>query len=221
MANGEICGFLDPDDALVDTALEELAKVLIPAQPEVSFVYSDMYMVDSKMQIQKCNSYQKEITQGNSYLLSQPGSISHFEAFTKKAYNKTIGIDPTLKQAVDTDLYLKLEEVGKFIFVKKKLYYYRTNTGNNISANYAKSFSWNFIVMYEACKRRNVDYISVLVPFYNFYLNMNINNQLKNEVAKIQKELWSTYDSFSFKLGKFLTAPFRWIQLMVKKTHKL
>ncbi|MBP5369861.1 MAG: glycosyltransferase [Bacteroidales bacterium] len=208
LAKGEICGFLDPDDALVTTAIEELSKVLINNQPDVSFVYSDMFIVNKNMEIMNMSSYQKEIQDGHSYLQSTPGSISHFEAFTKKAYNKTSGIDPTIKQAVDTDLYLKLEEVGKFIFVKKKLYYYRIGTGNNISSDYGKGFSWNFIVMYEACKRRNLDFMPILVPYYNFNLDMN----LKHRNNTIQKELWATYNSFSFKLGKFLTAPFRWIK---------
>ena len=213
LSNGEICGFLDPDDALAKTAIEELSNELLKHQPAVSFVYSDMYIVNKEMKIINTKSYQKEIPKGKSYLQSSPGSISHFEAFMKDAYNKTSGINTTIQQAVDTDLYLKLEEVGKFIYIKKKLYYYRLGTGNNLSSNYAKGFSWNFIVMYEACKRRNIDYMSILVPYYNFFLDMNLNNRQN----KIQEELWTTYNSFSFKLGKFITAPFRWIKKIITK----
>ena len=52
-------------------------------------------------------------------------SISHLKMFKKKYYDVTDGINPDLKQTVDKDLVLKLEEVGKLIYVDKDLYNYR------------------------------------------------------------------------------------------------
>ena len=85
------------------------------------------------------------------------GALTHFATFKRKYFENTSGIDTTFKRAVDQDLYLKLEEVGKHIFLDDYLYNYRVNQ-NSISANknVYKARYWHFIAQKNAFKRRRL-----------------------------------------------------------------
>ena len=56
--------------------------------------------------------------------------ISHFKVFKRSFYDKTPGVNRNLRQTVDKDLVLKLEEVGKLIHVDQELYLYRQRRDN-------------------------------------------------------------------------------------------
>ena len=49
-ANGVICGFLDPDDALVNDALEVMVKEHVN-RSDVGLVYSKYFLVDNTMTV--------------------------------------------------------------------------------------------------------------------------------------------------------------------------
>ena len=67
-----------------------------------------------------------------------------------------------MKRAVDQDLYYKLEEQGKHLFVDKVLYHYRIHE-NSISANenLYKAQYWHFYAMVKAYKRRKQFNLSI------------------------------------------------------------
>ena len=62
-----------------------------------------------------------------SSILKHP-TVGHFATFKRTAYKASQGFDPTLKRAIDLDLYLKLEEQGPIMTLPNKLYLYRKNT---------------------------------------------------------------------------------------------
>lgn len=81
--------------------------------------------------------------------------IFHFMSFKLKNYRETKGIDASLKQSVDQDLYYKLEEVGKFVYLDKPLYKYRIhNVGISTGTNQLRALSWHYTTIIDACKRR-------------------------------------------------------------------
>lgn len=133
MANGELCGFLDPDDALKHEALETMVKAHAE-HPECSLIYSTCYRYfgdkNAEMPIW---DYIGEIPEQSDYLIYQKKLVSHFVSFKKSCYEKCVGINPLLKAAEDKDLYLKLEEVGKLLHLPVPLYYYRVNNPNSVS----------------------------------------------------------------------------------------
>ena len=132
LASGEICGFLDADDALADNAIEMVVKAHLE-NPEVSTVYSRYYLCDKDLNVLGISTHQCVIPDGSSFLEYKQGAISHFVSFKKDFYDRTPGISVSVKRAVDLDLYFKLEESGKTLFLDAPLYYYRRGTGNNIS----------------------------------------------------------------------------------------
>ena len=150
MAQGELCGFLDADDCLVENALEVMVEAH-QSHPECSLIYSQMYLVDPQMNIIKVSEHQRALLPGETFLTCHGiGVISHFVTFKKACYDKTEGMDESLRIAEDVDLYFKLEEVGETMFLPKPLYYYRIDTGCNVSlvdSNRAKTLGWEVRVL--------------------------------------------------------------------------
>ncbi|KKK96525.1 hypothetical protein LCGC14_2661870, partial [marine sediment metagenome] len=49
--------------------------------------------------------------------------VSHFKMLKRKCYEMTEGINPKLRQTVDKDLNLRLEEVGRLVYIDADLIY--------------------------------------------------------------------------------------------------
>lgn len=154
LANGEILGFLDPDDAITNDALQIMVEKHT-TNPEVAIVTSKYDLVDLNMSFKNVSSHGCSIPLDKSYLTFGEGALTHFATFKRECFFKSIGIDFRMKRAVDQDLYYKLEEQGKHLFIDKVLYHYRIHD-NSISANenLYKAQYWHFYTMINAYERR-------------------------------------------------------------------
>lgn len=158
-AEGDLCGFLDPDDALSPIALEKSAAAY-ENTPAIVATHSHMMMCDEHLTPVKTFSQIKKIY-NNTYFFNCPIQISHFFTFRKETYCKTNGIDPALKSAVDQDLYLKILEHGDPAFVKENLYFYRLHAKGISQFKSKESARAQFArVIYEAMKRRGLSKIN-------------------------------------------------------------
>ena len=135
LAKGELCGFLDPDDALRPNALEVMVKAHAE-HPECSLIYSTCYRYSGDRNAEMpIWDYIGEIPKDSDFLIYKKKIVSHFVSFKKDAYDKTDGIDPFFKADVDFDLYCRLEEVGRLHYIPQPLYFYRVNNVHSISIN--------------------------------------------------------------------------------------
>ena len=187
LANGELCGFLDPDDALMPTSLEVMVKAHAE-HPECSLIYSTCYRYSGDRNAEMpIWDYIGEIPENSDFLIYRKKIVSHFVSFKKAAYDKTDGIDPFFKADVDFDLYCRLEEVGKLLYLPQPLYYYRINNVHSISINSkeAESKAYNYSVVRQLdtiCRRMDgmlydkhkVEYLQnmrvLMRVFYHSYL---------------------------------------------------
>src|SRR5690606_15679406 len=126
LSAGELCGFLDPDDALTPEAVALMVEKHSQYE-NASLVYSTNYECDQYLNVKLVNSWIKQ--QPSNEPVYKNTYVGHFATFKKALYAKTAGPDSALKRAVDHDLYCLLEEVGELIFVDKPLYYYRQHDG--------------------------------------------------------------------------------------------
>lgn len=154
-AEGKICAFLDPDDALYPQALE-LTALEFYHRNDIVATYSQMMLCNEHLTPDKIYSGTKQIY-NNQFFFNCPIQFAHFFAFKKEVYWKTSGINPKLKNAVDQDLYLKILEHGDIRYIKEPLYLYRLHS-NGISQHNAKqSAKESFArVIHEAMKRRGL-----------------------------------------------------------------
>ena len=153
-ASGSIAGFLDPDDTLVEDALNLMVKTYLK-KPHITFISSNYQLVNLDLTIISTGTHATAIPVNTNYLSYGRGAITHFTTFKVSNYRQTVGINPLMKRAVDQDLYYKLEEVGKHHFLNAVLYNYRIND-NSISANdnLYKARYWHLFAKKNAYSRR-------------------------------------------------------------------
>lgn len=152
LANGEICGFLDPDDELVETAIEKHVKAHIE-HPRASIVSSRLYFCDEQMGI-KSESRLLQLPQDVTYLEHGDYMPEHFLSFKKDKYAITQGISSEYKYGIDQDLCFKLEETGDWHVLDEVLYKYRQGVGiSHTKRN--ETLLWNSLIRMDATARRN------------------------------------------------------------------
>jgi len=124
-SSGEFIAILDSDDAL---ASEESLGISVKAHlehPEVALTYSNYWNCRKNLKRKRIHK-----TKQIDNFLKQGGRVSHLKVIKRKFYDMTEGIDPKLKQTVDKDLVLKIEEVGKLFYIDSELYCYRQHGAN-------------------------------------------------------------------------------------------
>ena len=189
LSTGEICAFLDPDDAITEEAISVMVAEH-EKHPEASMIYSKPYWCDEHLIIQyERNSQQVENC--NPHFFNFEGFIFHFLSYKKKFYEQTIGINNYLQRAVDQDLVLLLYEAGSCFFVDIALYKYRIhNSGISNTTNQDKAYFWYWVTIIDAAKRRNINIEELFVEKAM---------QTRREVA-IRKEIDSYNKSVLFKI---------------------
>ena len=212
-SNGEICGFIDADDALTKDALQIMVASHIK-NIDASLINATYFICDEQLNVISVSENECQIPDGFSFLTYKRG-ISHFATFKRDFYNKTSGISQLQLRAVDHDLYYKLEEVGDVFFINRPLYYYRTNTMQNISLseNSIKAFWWHIFAEIDACKRRGLNVEVIVFP------------ELQRVIDEIKEKGYILGENHvrttkTYRVGKLLLSPFKFIRKFYRKFLK-
>lgn len=186
LAQGAVLGFLDPDDAITPNALQVMVEAHL-LNEAAAIITSKYEFVDLEMNFKSVGKSGATLPQSKSYLTYGNGAFTAFATFKKKQYLQSVGIDPKMKRAVDQDLYYKMEEQGKHVFIDEILYCYRIHD-NSIScnANLFKAQYWHFYAINKAYERRN---------------------KLRLEIDNFSKEHMSLYNS-NYYLQRFVKLKF-------------
>lgn len=193
LAKGEICAFLDPDDAITETALAAMVDAH-QNHPDAAAIYSKPYFCDEHLNPQYIRD-SKQIINGDAGYFDFDGYLFAFLSFKNKFYCKTIGIDPYLQRAVDKDLVLKLYESGPCYFLDDAFYLYRIHqNGISTNTNEDKAYFWFWVTIINAAKRRNVN-------IEQLFLDKALTS--RKQLA-LQKEIDSYNQSFVFKVCRKL-----------------
>lgn len=188
LATGELCAFLDPDDAITKEALE-LMVAEHEKHPEASMIYSKPYFCDENLRIETIRA-SKQVENNDPFYFDFEGYLYAFLSYKKDFYHKTQGIDSYLKRAVDRDLVLKLYEVGPAFLMDKALYLYRIHNGGiSTNQNEDKAYFWYWVTIIDAAKRRNID-------IEDIYLEKAL---IGRKQIALQKEVDAYNKSFIFK----------------------
>lgn len=214
LATGEILGFLDPDDALKADALEFMVA-LHKKHEEVAIITSKYELVDLEMKFIENGFQGSAIPENKSYLTFGNGVLTAFATFKQNKYKKTERIDPKMKSAVDQDLYFKMEEQGKHMFLNKVLYRYRIHQ-NSISnnKNLFKAQYWHFYAMMKAYKRRK--HLRLKIDnFSKKYINEYASDYYLRRFIRVKHT--KKYGAKYYFLGKAIFAsPFHKFELKIK-----
>lgn len=198
LANGDICGFLDPDDALMPEALE-LMIAAHQQNPEVSLVHSTFFFCDELLNRGAVYPVPEAVVV-NDRFTNLEAKVNHFSTYKNLSYQKTEGINPQLLRAVDQDLYIKLSEQGPFYYLDKPLYQYRIHQTGIATANTDKAFYWFLKVIAKAEERRGVN----LENEIGTYLNRTDPANMKINLSNPRYLILQFLKAFKAKPGAFL-----------------
>lgn len=193
LATGEICAFLDPDDAIIADALQVMVEEH-EKHPNASMIYSQPFICDEFLNV-KNEIKSKQVENFNPYFFNFEGHIFHFLSYKKNFYDLTTGINNYLKRAVDLDLEFILYEVGPCFHVDKTLYKYRIhNNGISNTTNTDKAYFWSWVAIIDAAKRRNVNIENLfieraLTSRKQLALQKEIDGYNKSVVFKIMRKM--------------------------------
>jgi glycosyltransferase involved in cell wall biosynthesis len=156
LADGDICGFVDPDDAIAPNALTSSIKVF-ENKKKVVLTYSKFAKCDENLKPVTVPKIVDQVINNCPYFFNCPVNIVHFVSFRKAIYEQTEKINTVMKIAEDQDLYLKMYEMGNVKFINKVNYFYRLHSGGiSQNDNRPKSREYFAKVIYNAMKRRNL-----------------------------------------------------------------
>ncbi|KPE52071.1 glycosyl transferase family 2 [Chryseobacterium indologenes] len=187
-ATGEVCAYLDPDDALYADALEKTVQEFIN-NSDVTATYSQMMLCDENLTPDKVYAGTKQIY-NSRYFFNCPTQFAHFFTFKRATYLKTSGINPALKSAVDQDLYLKILEHGNVKYIKEPLYLYRLHSNGISQQSFKQGAKESFAkVIHETMKRRGI---------------RKINNRKVPETYTNQQEIYQLLNYQTQKLHRLI-----------------
>ena len=190
-ANGELCGFLDPDDIILPNAISLMVDAH-SLDENISIVSSRYYVCDENMHIKSESGYLR-IPDGESYLTYMQYAPWPFISFKMCKYRQTKGLNKNNKIGDDQELCLLLEEVGKWFVLDDITYKYRIkSSGLSINRCYQCEY-WNIIVWHEACMRRGL-------------------NPEEYSFKRFKYRVDSAYMTKDYILGNKILAPLRWIK---------
>lgn len=205
-SNGEICGFLDPDDVLVGTDAFDVMVAAHLEHPNASMIYSGMYRADEHLNIIR-EEPGRDIPIGSSGLQMMSWPFHHFLTFKMEKYRQTEGMNAFMQRAVDYDLYYKLEEVGEAIHLDCIQYKQRNNPHSiSLNDNAYKASAWQIYACVEAMKRRGLTDESLML-FPMEAANRNAFNKGYEKATR----------SRVYRAGTILGAPILWLLKLWKK----
>lgn len=177
-ANGKLCGFLDPDDALMTSAIEEMV-IAQRKNEHCVLIHSSLIFCNQNLVEEQEYILAKSVKVSDQFT-NLDNAVTAFASFKRDFYNKSIGIDATLKRAVDQDLYLKMAETGPFYFLNRALYKYRLHDQGIAFNNKGKAFYCHIKVIHNAELRRNVNLESAVAPYLENYSAFEFEKRLNN-----------------------------------------
>lgn len=160
LATGEICGFVDPDDAITPNAIQSSIDIF-QKDKEVVLTYSKFVKCDEHLNPVEVSTVAMQVLNNSPYFFNCPVHIVHFVCFRKNIYEQTSKMDTSMRIAEDQDLYLKMYEKGKVKFIDEPNYLYRIHSGGiSQNDNRQKSREYFAKVIFNAIKRRNLKTIN-------------------------------------------------------------
>ena len=198
LAAGEIVGYVDPDDAILPTAIEK-SMAIFQKDKDALLTYSRFYSCDKDLKPLKSFKSAQQVQNKDPYFFNYPIQIAHFVCFKKTTYLATEKMNPELKISEDQDLYLKLYEKGKVVFINETNYLYRTHEGG-ISQNDHKQKSYDYWgkVIFDAMKRRGlktIDRQNIPEKFTNSEEIFNLLSYQNSVPYRIKKKLKILFQS--------------------------
>jgi glycosyltransferase involved in cell wall biosynthesis len=179
--------FVDSDDELNNNCLQVFVNFIKSNENnKLSFIYANSERLNQSNEITSWN--RSKLVKVDVLKSKFDYPIFHPVLYNRKKYNLTIGMDSDLKCAEDFDLWYKMEEVGKIVFIDLPLYRYRINP-NGLSQYNNDKIKWLEIVLEhafcsaQAARRRGIDSRAELNEFAKLIVEKFHTKQTKKSLV--------------------------------------
>ncbi len=202
IATGKYLLFLDADDFLAPNYIEK-AMAIFQKDKNIGIVYCNVILYDEKKQtIWQLPPFDlKELLIRNH--------IHNSAIIKKELFLSTEGYDNSLSGLEDWDFWISVFEKNKNIIAYKipePLFYYRQKANSR-----QKKLQEN-----DALYQQTINYIKN--KHNNFYIEvLGHPRELYIQIKKLEKKIYRLENSKSYKIGRFITKPFRFIKTIENK----
>ncbi|WP_242062141.1 TIGR03032 family protein [Nostoc punctiforme] len=124
LTRGDYIGWLDADDCLAATALQETVEFL-DSHPDYGMVYTNYLNIDTQGETQGLG-HRCQIPYSPMGLLLDFMTF-HFRLLRQSVFAAVGGINPEFAPAEDYDLCLRVSEITQIYHLERSLYFYRLN----------------------------------------------------------------------------------------------
>ena len=151
-ARGRYIGYVDQDDWIAPTALEETAAVL-DANRRVGLVYTDYYDVcDDSMKLGSRTAMPFSPENMLVWFMA-----FHFRLLRRRTFLRAGGIRANFAHSADYDLCLRMSEVTEVAHLPRPLYYYRVHPGSASVRELSRARDTTARAVRDALRRRGLD----------------------------------------------------------------
>lgn len=165
-------GWVDSDDFLAPTALEE-AIAILDTHLDIGMVYTDHWIINAHNQIQGIGK-RCQIPYSPERLLIDFMTF-HFRLIRRSLYDQVGGIDSSFTYAQDYDLCLKLSEVTPVYHLEHPLYYYRVHAQSISQEKRIEQIDFSRQAVCQALQRRGLsEKYNLLVDSVNRFILQKI-----------------------------------------------
>ena len=151
---GQYLGWIDDDDLLAPTALEETAAVL-KARSEVGLTYTSYLNMNEQGKVQGMGRL-CQIPYSPKRLLVD-FMIFHFRLIRRSVFDQVGGINPAFEYIEDYELCLRLSEVTQVHHIAKPLYFYRIHPNSITQQKRPEQIRLCQKAINQALQRRGLD----------------------------------------------------------------
>lgn len=153
LAQGEYLGWVDSDDYLCPTALEETA-LLLDVNPKIGLVYTGQMLMNFCGEAIGMSSRCNIPYSANRLLVDF--ITHHFRLLRHDVFKQVGGINPDVETCADYDLCLRLSEITAFAQIPNPLYWYRTHPDSISSTKRELQILESFLAVKRALIRRGL-----------------------------------------------------------------
>lgn len=147
-------GWLDSDDLLVKTAVQETRDCLL-ANPDAGLVYTDHVVINERNETTSAGKRSQRPFTPDA-LLTDLISFQ-FRLFRSEVYERCGGISPDLTASPDYDFCLRASEVTPFVHLPRPLYCYRVHPASISTSRRLEQIENSARAVRDAIKRRGLD----------------------------------------------------------------
>ncbi|MBD3886397.1 glycosyltransferase [Phormidium tenue FACHB-886] len=152
-ATAAYVGWVDSDDLLAQTALEETVLVL-EQRPEVGLVYTNYLIIDENSTIIR-EGLHSQIPYSKERMLTDFITF-HFRLMHRSIYEQVGGINEEFICCQDYDLCLRISEITEIFHLQKPLYYYRRHKESISGQKQIEQVNWSRRAVEQALQRRGM-----------------------------------------------------------------